>query len=170
MNNLPETYPEFLTITILNWNRLLKNDKYKQIIITSFEYLVKQNRAKIYAFCIMDNHIHLIWQACNGYTNRQNQHCFTRFTAQHFKYDLLENNPDELQNYYVGAKDRQYQFWERNPLAIVLQSKDVFFQKLNYIHENPVKACICSLPEDYYFSSASFHLCGRSSFVFLSSL
>jgi hypothetical protein len=28
---------------------------------------------------------------------------------------------------------------------------------------------MCDLPEDYYFSSASFHLCGHSSFDFLSS-
>jgi REP element-mobilizing transposase RayT len=169
MNNLPVTHPEFLTITILNWNKLLKNDKYKLIIISAFEYLAKQNRAIIYAFCIMDNHIHIIWQACDKYTNRKNQHSFTKYTAQQFKFDMYQNHRDELENYKSSTRDRKYQFWERNPLAIVLQSREVFFQKLNYIHENPVKASMCDLPEDYYFSSASFHLCGHSSFDFLSS-
>jgi hypothetical protein len=33
----------------------------------------------------------------------------------------------------VGAKDREYQFWERNPLNIDLWTKEVFMQKMEYI-------------------------------------
>ncbi|MCW3114621.1 MAG: hypothetical protein JWR18_3017 [Segetibacter sp.] len=54
-----EFYPDYFTATILEWKHLLKEDKYKEIIISSLQFLVKENRLKVYAFCIMSNHIHL---------------------------------------------------------------------------------------------------------------
>ena len=43
-------------------------------------------------------------------------------------------------------------------------------QKLEYIHENPVKAGMCQYAEDYKYSSASFHNGGIDYFEILSSL
>jgi len=170
MKNFSETYPEFLTITILDWKNLLKPTKYKEILINSLSFLANENRAKIFAFCIMDNHIHLIWQSCSGYTSRDNQHSFTKFTAQHIRFDLIANHPSVLNHFKVDAKDRMYQFWERNPLPILLYTESVFIQKLNYVHENPVKAGMCTRAEEYEFSSASFYYNGITRFDFLTHL
>jgi putative transposase len=49
-----------------------------------------------------------------------------------------------------------------------LYTKEVFEQKLNYIHFNPVKAGLCSFPEEYYYSSANFYHSGIDIFGFLS--
>ena len=167
MKNFSDTYPEFLTITILEWKKLLKPAKYKEILVNSFSYLAKENRAKFFSFCIMDNHIHLIWQSCGGYTSRENQHSFTKFTAQQIKFDLIEHHPRVLEHFKVNSKDRIYQFWERNPLPIILYTESVFIQKMNYIHENPVKAGLCLKAEDYEYSSASFYYNGQTRFEFL---
>ena len=43
--------------------------------------------------------------------------------------------------------DREYQIWKRKPLSIELISGDLFKQKLEYIHYNPVKAGLCENPE-----------------------
>jgi len=51
--------PQFFTATILEWKRLLKPDKYKEIIISSLQFLVENKRVKVNAFVVMDNHIHL---------------------------------------------------------------------------------------------------------------
>ncbi len=60
---LPVTgYAQYFTATNPEWQKLLKPDKYKDIIISSLRFLVEDKRAKIFAFVIMDNHIHLIWQ------------------------------------------------------------------------------------------------------------
>ena len=57
---LPITeYPQYFTATNLEWLKLLKPEKYKDLIISSLCFLVEDNRAKIFAFVIMDNHIHL---------------------------------------------------------------------------------------------------------------
>ncbi|MCW3106593.1 MAG: hypothetical protein JWQ09_1099 [Segetibacter sp.] len=53
-------YPQFFTATILEWKHLLADDAFKNIIISSLQFLVKDGRVIIYGFVIMPNHIHLI--------------------------------------------------------------------------------------------------------------
>ena len=105
----------------------------------------------------MSNHIHLIWQAINGYTPQPVQQSFLKYTAQQIKADLQTNNPALLKEFQVNAADREFQFWERNPLSIDLFSHEVYMQKLDYIHNNPVAAGLCLLAEEYYYSSARFY-------------
>jgi putative transposase len=168
MNPIIESPVVFFTATIFDWKKLLQPEKYKKIIADSLAFLVKENRVKVYAFTLMDNHIHLIWQALPKNTPEQLQRSFLRFTAQQIKFDLQEHHPKILEMFYVGAKDRMYQFWERNPLSVDLYSPSVMYQKLEYIHENPVRAGLCSIPEDYKYSSASFYETGETEWVWLS--
>jgi putative transposase len=70
---------------------------------------------------------------------------------------LIKNHPAVLSHFKVNAKDRMYQFWERNALSIELRTDKVFQQKLDYIHYNPVKAGVCCLPEAYKYSTAKFY-------------
>jgi len=55
----PQFNPQYFTATILDWQHLLKPDKYKDIIIQSLQFLVKEKRIELNAFAIMSNHIHL---------------------------------------------------------------------------------------------------------------
>ena len=57
----PENWPQFYTATIQGWKHLLKEDKYKEVILASLKHIVDNNKVKINALVIMDNHIHLIW-------------------------------------------------------------------------------------------------------------
>jgi putative transposase len=65
------------------------------------------------------------------------------------------------------TEDRTYQFWKRNSLSIELRSTTIFNQKLEYIHNNPVKAGLCINPEDYYYSPAKFYATGIDDFGML---
>ena len=55
----------FWTATIHKWIPLLDSDCNKQIIIDSLKYLSDKELISVYAFIIMPNHIHLIWQQNN---------------------------------------------------------------------------------------------------------
>ena len=59
-------YPQFFTATNLEWKRLLQLNKYKDVIVNSLRFLVEDKRVILYAFVIMDNHVHLIWQMQQG--------------------------------------------------------------------------------------------------------
>ena len=121
-------------------------------------------RIELNAFVIMSNHIHLIWQTLVGFAPSDIQASFMKYTAQQLKHSLIKNDAEALANFKVNKYDREYQIWKREPLGIELISEDLFKQKLEYIHYNPVKAGICEKPEDYYYSSARFYLDGLDSF------
>jgi putative transposase len=150
----------FFTATNLNWLPLLQNDQHKQIVLDSLLFLTTQKRVILYAFVIMYNHIHLIWQPAGEYLPKQIQHSFLKYTAQQIKFHLIANDRGSLAQYKVAAADREYQFWERNSLSIELYSEKMFLQKMNYIHNNPVKAGLCRYPEEYLYSSARFYETG----------
>lgn len=61
--------------------------------------------------------------------------------------------------YKVKAADESNKLWERNSLSIELYTEEVFLQKLDYIHINPLqpKWNLCKLPEEYFYSSAKFY-------------
>lgn len=152
-----EDVPQFYTASIIKGKFLLNSDKHKLILIESVQYLVKENRVIIYGYVIMDNHIHIVWKPTKLYSLKHTQLSFMKFTAQRLKRELQNNNSIYLDDFYVEAKDQKYQFWKRNPLCVDLLNEKIIEQKLNYIHQNPVKAQICNNPEDYRFSSARFY-------------
>ncbi|MGN6647993.1 MAG: transposase [Cytophaga sp.] len=154
-------HPEFFTGTILNWQKLLKPEKYKSAILEELTFMVHSNKIILYAFCIMDNHIHLIWQfKGDKHPSIIKRSFFTR-TAHHFKKDLKVNHPNVLEYFRSTQEDRKYHFWERRSLGINLFTDKIFEQKLDYIHSNPVKANLCEKEEDYKYSSAAFYLTGK---------
>ena len=54
----------------------------------------------------------------------------------------------------VNLNNRGFQLWQQHNRPIELWSRDVILQKLNYIHNNPVKAGFVEKAEDWLWSSA----------------
>jgi len=115
----------------------------------------------------MNNHVHIIWQPLFGFTPSAIQTSFMKHTSKQFKAALQKNDTITLATYKVNKYDRTYQFWKREPLSIELRTPAVFNQKLEYIHNNPVVAGLCSKAEDYYYSSAHFYQDGTDVFKML---
>ncbi|MEZ4979103.1 MAG: transposase [Chitinophagales bacterium] len=144
----------FHTATCLNWQLLLAKNNRKQIILDSLQFLCNDNRIYLIAFVIMPNHIHWIWEKREDWRDKNVKQMFLKYTAQQIKFDLDET---ELLLYRSTQADRNYHFWERRSWKAEMTNRKVLEQKLNYIHNNPVKANLVSYQEDYLFSSASFY-------------
>jgi putative transposase len=156
----------FYTDTISQFRHLLTNDECKMIIMRSFQYLVANELVKIYSYVIMPNHIHLLWNILKPNGKENPAGSFAKFTAHQFKKYLLQTSASSLQYYQSEKEDRQYQFWKRDPLAIPISTENILIEKLNYIHNNPVKEkwALCQYPEQYKWSSAKFYLNGEDEF------
>ena len=102
-----------------------------------------------------------------GFTLSDIQASFMKFTAQQLKRSLTNNDFAMLEELKVNKYDRAYQIWKREPLSVELRTHKVFIQKLDYIHNNPVRAGLCINPEDYYYSSARFYYEGIDVFKML---
>ena len=148
---------EFFTATCLNWQQLLQPDKHKQIILDSLSFLVEDKRIWLYGYVIMPNHIHILWRKQPDWENKNVQQHFSKYTAQNLKWSL-QNNAADLGNYKSTQTDREYQFWERRPYKSTMYNREVLEEKLDYIHNNPVKKGLWDLPEDYAFSSAGYYI------------
>ena len=95
---------------------------------------------------------------------------FMKYTAHQIQHDLRNHHPAVLEYFKVNEKDRQYRFWQRDPKAVRMFSKEIFEQKLTYIHLNPLQPHwnLTKSPEEYYYSSAEFYETGISKrFTFL---
>lgn len=149
----------FTTATVKGWKHLLKPDKYKQMITNSMTFLVKEGSVWIYSFVIMPNHFHWIWQMKGETQLSHVQQRMMKFVAQQIKFDLTDHHPGVLEQFKVERKDRQYQFFKEKPLSVALYTDEVVWQKMEYIHRNPVqhKWNLVQAPEDYVFSSAAFY-------------
>lgn len=164
---IAKEYPDFITITCLEWKYVLADNRFKEIVIRSMKFLVAQNRVAIYAFCIMDNHLHMIWQMKGDHLRVNVQRDFLKYTSQQILKILIREQSPILETLIVNALDRKYQIWERNSLSVPLYSDNFFDQKFAYIHRNPVAADMCRFPEDYPYSSAAFYFHKDRTFDFL---
>jgi len=160
----------FFTATISQWRNLLGPDKYKKIILDSLAYLVLQRKIKVYAFVIMPNHVHFIWELLELNGKELPHASFMKYTSHVIQKDLIEkNHPKILELYKVDSGIRKYQFWQCKSLAVHLYTPAIIYQKLDYIHNNPCRGkwMLASSPLDYKYSSARFYETGRDDFGFL---
>lgn len=160
-------HAEFMTTTCLEWKPVLHEDRFKNIIVESLDFLTKANRVTVYGFVIMSNHFHVLWQMVGEHKREDVQRDFLRYTSQQILKLLRNDKSALLLELLVGAKDRTYQVWERNSLSIPVWTNAIVWQKLEYIHNNPVKAGLCNVPEEYVYSSAMYYQRGSSQWYFL---
>ncbi|WP_229216501.1 transposase [Dyadobacter sp. 3J3] len=156
----------FWTDTIKDWKNLLRQDKYKELIISSWKELIRREQIAIYAFVIMPNHLHMVWEMKDLNGKEKPYASFNKFISHQILKDLRKNHPDVLPYFEVQDTERKYRFWQRDPLAVLIDSKIKVEQKIDYIHNNPLqlKWNLADRPEKYYWSSANYYENGKDEF------
>ena len=168
--NFGEIY--FWTATINQWQLLLLDNSFKNIILQSLNNLSERGKIDVFSFVIMPNHIHLIWRLIEKNGKESPHASFLKFTAHTFKKMLIAQGEEKLMPYLVDAKNKDYEFWKRDSLATILFTRKVAYQKLDYIHQNPCKGKwqLADDPFDYPYSSAAYYEKGIKTFSFLKDL
>lgn len=162
----------FWTATINKWQRLLEKDEYKNVIIESLQFLTDKSKVDVFAFIIMPNHIHLIWRVNEPNGKESPQGSFLKYTAHTFQKMLRKEGSGTMASYKVDAENKKYEFWQRDSLAIPLFTRKAAVQKLDYIHNNPLKEHwnLVKHPCDYKYSSARYYEMNEKIFPFLKDL
>ena len=158
----------FFTATNLNWMPLLQCKTNKNYIINCLDYLVKNDKCRIYAFVIMPNHVHLILDLIS-LDKSSFQSSFLSYTAKQCLDNLKKTNSKHLKDLKSNQVDRNFQFWERNPFWTHIQTEETMVQKIGYIHLNPVRKSYlnCKNGRDYFYSSAKSYADKIAYFDFL---
>lgn len=150
----------FLTFQIVGWVDIFTRKVYRDIVIDSFKFCQTNKALNLFAYVIMSNHVHLIAQSGNGDLSGFIRD-FKSFTGKQFKIEidqLTESRRDWMKmvfEFHAKFKKKQdFQFWTHENHAEPIYSQKFIVQKINYIHNNPVKSGLVTRPEDYLYSSA----------------
>jgi len=145
----------FVTATIVEWLPVFNHAVCCEIIVRSLEYCRAKKGLKIYAWVIMDNHIHAILAAPDLSATLRDLKSFTAMEIlEHLKTVPGEWLLNQLRHYRAGHKTNEFQVWQEgsHPQAII--GDEMMQQKLDYLHNNPVKRGWVASVEHWRWSSA----------------
>lgn len=153
--------PYFITCTVVNWIDLFSRLEYKQIIVDSLKYCIEHKGLRLNAWVIMSNHIHFIGRCEPSFEISAFLRDFKKFTSKEFIKSMEFINESRkswlLDKFTFEAKKtgraEKYKVWQDSNHAINLGLVDPY-QKLEYIHNNPVRSGCVYNSEDYVYSSA----------------
>jgi len=135
------THPHFITCTILHWIPIFTRTQTTDIIFNSLKHLQKTDNLKLYAYVILENHLHLI---ASSNDIGKSMASFKKFTAREIIDLLKKQNVKtilEQLSFYKKAhkKDRDYQLWQEGISPKLIQGDKMMTERVNYIHNNPIK-------------------------------
>lgn len=119
-----------------NGNPIFFSDEDRGYICFLLQESVQKFDHSIYAFCLMNNHIHLAIKV-----NDTSLSCIMQNIA--FRY-----------TYYINKKyNRVGHLFQGRFKSIVVDVNAYFLELIRYIHLNPVRAKLVEDPKEYYWSS-----------------
>ncbi|MDI5894965.1 REP-associated tyrosine transposase [Flavobacterium algoritolerans] len=160
-----QTLPYYITATVVDWIDIFTKQTYRDSIIESLDYCIKNKGMILYGYVIMSNHIHLIIQSEDGKLSDLIRD-FKKFTAKNIldKIQAVPENRKEwmLERFKLAAekhtRNKNYQFWQYGNHAEEIYSNKFMWSKLDYIHLNPVRAGLVEKASHYIYSSASNYI------------
>jgi REP element-mobilizing transposase RayT len=152
----------FVTLTIVEWIDIFTRPAYRHIIVDSLNFCIANKGLQVYSWCLMSNHLHMIVRASDGINLSDILRDFKKFTSKKITNsikEIPESRKDWLLNlfWYAGKNDKKikdYKVWQEGNDAKEIYSNEFLDQKMEYIHNNPVRAEIVTNQLDYLYSSA----------------
>ena len=140
----------YLTLTVQRWYYLFDRYNRWEILSDSIRYCQDNKGLELNGYVFMLNHIHLIATSPDmaGFLRD-----FKRFTSAEFRHNLETTEPNVLK-LFVDAQG-SYRFWMETNAPKKIENPAFYHQKLNYIHQNPVRKGYVSRPEHWHWSSAN---------------
>lgn len=149
-------YPYFLTSTAVAWLPIFSNPWAVEIVLNSWSFLQQQRGVRIFGYVILENHLH--WIASGPDLSDQIGR-FKSYTARLIIDELQKRGHDtmlaELRYFKLRhKKDQHFQLWQEGSHPKQIQSDDMMFQKLEYMHNNPLRRGYVDDPTHWRYSSA----------------
>jgi putative transposase len=152
----------FVTFTVVDWVDIFTRATYRHDLVDSLNHCIKQKGLIVHAWVIMSNHMHLIISGQDEVNLPTIIRDYKKYTAKKI-YKKLDD-AEESRGVWIKkklefaanriARNKEFKLWQDGYFALPVLSHQDAEIKLNYVHNNPVKAEIVYSPEDYLYSSA----------------
>lgn len=168
-DSLPQSYLDTLSEELklckgnIHWERQKQIERYLDLgagscilqepacaeIVQNSLLFLDGKKFDLRAWVVMPNHVHFLAYFHEGQTISSALHSLKSFTA----HKLIALHP-ELQSIWMHESFDRY-----------IRNEEHYWNEVRYQHENPVKAGLCKVPEEYRWSSASKSLgCNRDGY------
>lgn len=157
----------FLTCTVVEWIPAFIGKDTCDMVVATFENIRQTKGLKLYAYVIMENHLHVVASAPDL---RDAMQGFKSFTAREVIRLSRQAGREWLLNQFVYYKrrervDSKFQVWQQGHHPQLIQGEAMLRQKIEYIHNNPVRRGWVELPEHWRYSSARNYLLGDETII-----
>jgi putative transposase len=152
-----DTPAYYLTAVAKDRLPAFRTDPIKIITCNALDEARKSAGFSIYAYVVMPDHLHAITDSIRkpSETLRYINGIIGRRVIDHLK---KHGHNASLQKLQHETKERAYRYslWDHHSNVFSIHSEDMLMQKVNYIHQNPVRAGLVEKAEDYRWSSVRY--------------
>lgn len=154
----------FVTATVVDWIDVFTRTAYKDILLDSIRHCQQHQGLLVHAWVLMPNHLHMIYSVTDDKDPALVLKNIKSFTALKI-IDAVINNPQESRKKWMldifekngkaNKSNFRFQLWQHENHPVLLDTNEMLQQRMNYLHENPVRAGFVTSPEYWYYSSAA---------------
>ena len=158
-NIYEEAQPHFLTIPLWMGFPLFTNSDIVMELLGSIRFTQKERKLILYAWVVMEHHLHLIAKAPDLWKTIKE---FKSYTARMIIDYLKQRRSYLWLNKLHKAKltykqTSTYQVWQEGSYPQQILNEEMVIQKIDYIHYNPVRRVYVEEPAYWRYSSARYY-------------
>ena len=145
-----DSQPLYITVVTNKRLPVFKTDKMKSILCRALDEARTSAGFLLFAYVIMIDHLHVL--TSRPTTTSNVLRVLKGLTARRVIDYLKENNylsSLAKLRHEEQARNHRYSLWQTEKNVLPLFSEGMFMQKVNYIHENPVRARLVERAIDY---------------------
>ncbi|MEO8151161.1 MAG: transposase [Bacteroidia bacterium] len=152
----------FVSFATVYWIDIFVRQIYSSVITDSLNFCIKNKGMVVNCWCLMPSHIHLIFSAQHNNPGDLLRD-FKSHTSKKLQKEIIDNPQESRKEWMLWMMERAgkknsniegRQLWQQHNQPIELWSNEVFDQKMDYTHFNPVVAGFVDKPEHWKLSSA----------------
>jgi len=159
-NYYPDNHVFFITSTVNGRISLFKNLENAKILLNNLDISKEKYGFKLLGYVIMPEHWHFLLYFAEGRNCLSFIRDYKRYTSSKI-IAYLKSKDIVMVDKFASPKSKvKHSIWKEQARVLPLDDPEKVKQKLDYIHNNPVKRGLVKHPNDYLLSSASFYYNG----------
>ncbi len=143
-----EGHAYFLTFSCYKRRKLLQRDEAKSIVTDILNSELVKHNGRCFGFVVMSDHVHaVVWFERDGILSN-----FVKQWKQRSSFQLKRYLESKASSYNMKINPKE-PVWQPRYYCFNIYSEDKLLEKLNYMHNNPVRSGHVSSPNDWKYSS-----------------
>ena len=144
----------FLTSVAKDRLPVFRTHTLKDVACKALDEARKSGRFALYAYVFMPDHLHVVTDSARSSeeTLRFINGIIGHRVIAHLKERHCESSLAKLRQ-ETKRRNYRHSLWDHHPNVRLLLTEKMLMERVNYLHQNPVRAGLVERAEDYRYSS-----------------